>query len=77
MKAIQRPQQWHDMNKLKSLDQYVECWVVTAREINSPEEYPAGYFFKKSDANIIKNQLLAKGIFVSLNKTTNQAKHVK
>lgn len=75
MKATERPQNWLSIQQQKRQHEYTECWLVTAREPDSPEEYPAGYYAKKSDAVKAAHRL---GInFVSMGKTMAQRKQVR
>lgn len=75
MKATERPQNWLESQEQKRQNEYIECWLVTGREPGSVEEYPAGYYAKKSDA--VKAAHRLGNSFVSMGKTMAQRKQVK
>ena len=75
MKATKRPDSWLVIQEQKRQHEYIECWLVTAREPDSMEEYPAGYYFKKSDAVKAAHRLGEN--FVSMGKTMAQRKQVR
>lgn len=75
MKATERPQKWLKCQEQKRQHEYISCWLVTAREPGCQEEYPAGYYAKKSDA-VKASRRLAED-FVSMDKTMAQRKQVR
>lgn len=76
MKATERPDSWLVIQEQKRQHEYIECWLVTAREPDdSREEYPAGYYSKKGDA--VKAAHRLGNSFVSMGKTMAQRKQVR
>jgi hypothetical protein len=50
MKALQRPQQWHDEQRHKISQQWVDCWEVEFQILDEEEDYSKYHHFPATSA---------------------------